>query len=798
MGFITNMFSGGKTKRLGEGERARLGRACLRSMTSQFSNSSNIDVMKRMLKEFLALPWKQQARVLGKSYLRHEAYLVTFSGRTEIASRSLREYVLEQYPKLQNSPPCNVFFKDESGQELTICHFFLLRIIANAYTLGQLKAASLKDMDTWLTDLPQEKTWPPPLPTNQEHAPTSDQEWVTVLEGFNASLFTHLKRLMSNSQAVVIYEKAFAETSDNYLGLAAFSAVCNMLPKILLDDERMGLLPGRKPLMNKLTRLHAAHQELTGAYHGIQKAQDDLKGAQLSLNENASYVMTLLDTASEAILGLDEEGEILMSNGRALAMWKLSESSAVKAPFIDLLTESSGLLFEDTIRSVRTGTETAYWLEMEGVKTTGDVFPIKVHAQASRHSDLCITLAVRDLSEEKRLEMQEADLRTQLERSARMESIGLLAGGVAHDLNNILGPMVAYPGLILETMTEDNEYYNDVQEMGSSAQRASVIIQDLLTMSRRGYYEFSPVSLSAVIRDFLCSPGFKNPFASISNLTMQVNLDDDAPLVMGSEHHINKILMNLCSHALDAMPSGGVLSISTAYLPDDPSLELLNSNHDQGVVECRIGDTGEGIPPEHLERIFEPSYATKTPGHRNAGLGLSVAYSVIQDLGGQIDVRSTPGEGAEFMVKLPAVFAAAEEPRADEIIPVGQERVLIVDDDASQLKLASRLLSNLGYQVYCVPHGQAAIDFLHQQQVDLVLLDMVMEDGFDGLDTYRVIHVRWPRLACIIASGYSESDRVKEAIRLEAFGLLKKPYSKRELAFSVRRALDHDPSESLP
>jgi PAS domain S-box-containing protein len=792
------MFSGGKTKRLGEGERARLGRACLRSMTSQFSNSSNIDVMKRMLKEFLALPWKQQARVLGKSYLRHEAYLVTFSGRTEIASRSLREYVLEQYPKLQNSPPCNVFFMDESGQELTICHFFLLRIIANAYTLGQLQAASLKDMDTWLTDLPQEKTWPPPLPTNQEDAPTSDQEWVTVLEGFNASLFTHLKRLMSNSQAVVIYEKAFAETSDNYLGLAAFSAVCNMLPKILLDDERMGLLPGRKPLMNKLTRLHAAHQELTGAYHGIQKAQDDLKGAQLSLNENASYVMTLLDTASEAILGLDEEGEILMSNGRALAMWKLSESSAVKAPFIDLLTESSGLLFEDTIRSVRTGTETAYWLEMEGVKTTGDVFPIKVHAQASRHSDLCITLAVRDLSEEKRLEMQEADLRTQLERAARMESIGLLAGGVAHDLNNILGPMVAYPGLILETMTEDNEFYNDVQEMGSSAQRASAIIQDLLTMSRRGYYEFSPVSLSAVIRDYLCSPGFKNPFASISNLTMQVNLDDDAPLVMGSEHHINKILMNLCSHALDAMPSGGVLSISTAYLPDDPSLELLNSNHDQGVVECRIGDTGEGIPPEHLERIFEPSYATKTPGHRNAGLGLSVAYSVIQDLGGQIDVRSTPGEGTEFMVKLPAVFAAAEEPRADEIIPIGQERVLIVDDDASQLKLASRLLSNLGYQVYCVPHGQAAIDFLHQQQVDLVLLDMVMEDGFDGLDTYRVIHVRWPRLACIIASGYSESDRVKEAIRLEAFGLLKKPYSKRELAFSVRRALDHDPSESLP
>ncbi len=798
MGFITNMFNGGKTKRLGESERARLGRACLRSITTQFSNSSNIDVMKRMLKEFLARPWKRQARIFGKSYLRHEAYLVTFSGRTDITFRSLREYVLEKYPKLQNSPPFNVFFEDESRQEFTICHFFLLRIIANAYTLGQLQAASLKNLDTWLIDLPQEKTWPPPLPTSQENAPTSDQEWVTGLEGFNASLFTHLKRLMGNSQAVAIYAKAFEETADNYEGLEGFPSVCNMLPKILLDDERMGLLAGRSPLMKKLTRLHAAHQELTGAYHAIQKSQDDLKGAQSSLNENASYVMTLLDTASEAILGLDEEGEILMSNGRALAMWKLSESSAVKAPFIDLLTESSGLLFEDTIRSVRTGTATAYWLEMEGVKTTGDVFPIKVHAQAAKHSGISITLAVRDLSEEKRLEIQEADLRAQLERAARMESIGLLAGGVAHDLNNILGPMVAYPGLILETMAEDHEYFNDVQEMGNSAQRATAIIQDLLAMSRRGHYEFNPVSLSAVIRDFLCSPGFKNPFSNLSNITMQVNLDDDAPLVMGSEHHINKILMNLCSHALDAMPSGGVLNISTAYLADDPSLEVLNANHDQGVVECRIGDTGEGIAPEHLDRLFEPSYATNAPGHGNVGLGLSVAYSVIQDLGGLVDVRSTHGEGTEFTVKLPAVFAAAEEPGADEIIPVGQERVLIVDDDASQLKLASRLLSSLGYQVYCVPHGQAAIDFLHQQQVDLVLLDMVMEDGFDGLDTYRVIHVRWPRLACIIASGYSESDRVKEAIRLEAFGLLKKPYSKRELAFSVRRALDHDPSQSLP
>jgi PAS domain S-box-containing protein len=798
MGFFKQIFIGGGKKKVSVSERAQLARACLRSITINFSNPSNIDVVKSKMKEFLALSRVEQARIFGKSYFRHETYLVKFGARAEVTTKSLRAYVVKQYPELQYSAPFDIFLKDEAEQEFAVCRYFLLRLVANAHQMSRFQTGSLNKLDKWLLGLPDKNAWPPPLPSFHEDSPQNAQEWVKVLEGFNTSIYIRLKRVMGHSQAVGAYEKAFEETSDNYKGLDAFPVVCGMLPNILMDDERLGLLAGRKQLIDKLDRLQATHQELSGAYHSLQKAQKQLEGARHSSKEDASLVMTLLDTAGEAIFGLDEDGSILMANRVALVLWELSEEGAVNAPFLQLLTDASRALFLDAVGNIRSGNKREDWLNLDGVKTSGEIFPLEMRAQPTEHSDLCITLAIRDLSEAYQREARSEEMREKLERAERMESIGLLAGGVAHDLNNILGPMVAYPDLILETMAEENEFYEDVLEMGSSAKRAAAIIQDLLTMSRRGHYQFKPVSLSTIVRKFLCSPAFKNPFAQSSNLTMQVNLDDDCPLVMGSEHHIIKILMNLCINALDAMPAGGLLDISTTYLPDDASLEMMDANNDQGVVECRIRDTGEGIPQEHLNRIFEPFYTTKNLGRSGSGLGLSAVYGVIQDLGGQMDVRSTVGIGTEFVIKLPAVFGAAEEKETMDVAPVGRERILIVDDETSQLKLAFRLLKSLGYRVFCMPHGQAAIDFLHQEEVDLVLLDMMMADGFDGLDTYRVIHVRWPQIPCLIASGFSESDRVKESIRLGACGFLPKPYPKRELAFAVRRALDGESDDKRP
>ncbi len=385
---------------------------------------------------------------------------------------------------------------------------------------------------------------------------------------------------------------------------------------------------------------------------------------------------------------------------------------------------------------------------------------------------------------------REQDLQNRLARARRMESLGILAGGIAHDLNNILGPLVAYPDLILQVVPDNSPVRDDILEMQRSAERAAAVVRDLLSMGRRGTIESEPVDLNAVITSYLHSAAFRDFSEPYPDVQVDPRLHPDAMIVLGSIPHLTQVLMNLVNNALESMPHGGRLTIETfpetgidASGPDDPF-------PGSGDVVLRVTDTGGGIEDAHIEHIFEPFYTRKKMGRSGTGLGLAVVYGIVQDLDGQIDVQTAIGKGTSFTVRLPATKEASRGPEHAEVEIGGNERVLVVDDAPEQRELAIRVLSGLGYDVDAVSSGHEALDYLRERQMDLLVLDMIMGDDLDGLDTYRRVLEINPLQRCIIASGFAETDRVKQTLALGAGGFVHKPYTQEGLGRAVRREID--------
>jgi len=400
--------------------------------------------------------------------------------------------------------------------------------------------------------------------------------------------------------------------------------------------------------------------------------------------------------------------------------------------------------------------------------------------------------------ERKRAEEQRKLLQEQLTRAEKMESLGILAGGVAHDLNNILGPLVAYPEIIKMKLPEDSPVRGEISKIEKSAQRASEVVQDLLTMARRGRYEMVPVEISEVLNSYFQSPGFLDLEKKYKNVKVTVKTDQAVPTIHGSVSHLYKVIMNLVINAFEAMPSGGELIIRLNYRHID-KLTCGFDNIIPGMyVIMTVSDTGLGIKDDDLEHLFEPFYTKKKMGSSGSGLGLAIVYGVIKDHNGYIDVRSIPDLGSDFIIYLPvancSVVDSKSEPSINDIR--GSEKILVVDDLEEQRELASAILNSMGYEVHLASGGREAIKYLRDNKVDLIVLDMIMEEDFDGLQTYQEIIKIHPGQKAIIASGFSETERVKQAEKLGVGRYIRKPYTMQILGKAIRDVLAQKPAEA--
>jgi len=398
-----------------------------------------------------------------------------------------------------------------------------------------------------------------------------------------------------------------------------------------------------------------------------------------------------------------------------------------------------------------------------------------------------ILTITRDISKWKKVEEDKKKLETQLQRAQKMEAIGTLAGGVAHDLNNILSGIVSYPEILLMDLPEGSDLKEPLETIQKSGFKAAAIVQDLLILARRGVSISETVNLNKIISEHLETPEFEKIRQFHPGLKVKVDLEPDLLNISGSPVHLSKTIMNLVSNAAEAMADGGTIFISTQNKYLDQPVEGYDEIEADDYVLLKISDSGTGIRPEDKDRIFEPFY-TKIMGRSGTGLGMAVAWGTVKDHKGYIDLQSTEGKGTTFTLYFPVSKEALNDDQSKETTIESNghgEKILVVDDIEEQRRIATLMLKKLGYDVHSVPGGEEAIEFLQDHSADLIVLDMIMDPGIDGLETYKQILQIHPDQKAIIASGFSETWRVKEAQQLGAGEYVKKPYTIEKIGQAV-------------
>ena len=378
-----------------------------------------------------------------------------------------------------------------------------------------------------------------------------------------------------------------------------------------------------------------------------------------------------------------------------------------------------------------------------------------------------------------------------LARSKKMESLGLLAGGVAHDLNNVLSGIVSYPDLLLQNLRKDSPLRKPIETIKESGDRAVAIVQDLLTVARGVAHIKEPLKLNDLIDDYLHSPEFDELKQFHPTVTVKTKFEKNLLNTNGSHVHIRKVVMNLLSNATEAINGIGNVTLSTMNRYVDKPLRRYDDINVGEYAVLAVSDDGSGISSDDLERIFEPFYSKKVKGRSGTGLGLAVVWNVLQDHKGYIDVRSNENS-TTFELFFP--ITREEISRMDISIPFKElkgngEKILVIDDVESQRDISCQMLEAFGYKTKAVSGGKEAVEYLKENTVDLILLDMIMDPGLNGRETYERIIKIHPNQKAIIVSGYVETDDVKETQKLGAGKFIKKPLTFEKLGLAIKKEL---------
>jgi two-component system, cell cycle sensor histidine kinase and response regulator CckA len=429
------------------------------------------------------------------------------------------------------------------------------------------------------------------------------------------------------------------------------------------------------------------------------------------------------------------------------------------------------------------------------VHKSGDfrwLFQRNVLVRNSSGEPVALEGIITDITSRKLAESERTRLEAQLNRAEKMETLGTLAGGVAHDLNNVLGAIVGYPDLLLADIPQNFPHHKAILAIKESGERAAAIVQDLMTLARRGIALEEVLNINRILSQYLRSREFRKLKEDHPGVGFEVRKQPNLLNIAGSPIHISKIIMNLMLNAAEAIPETGKILIYTDNIYLDTVVSGYDTVAEGDYVVFRVSDDGVGIPEADLKHIFEPFYTRKKMGRSGSGLGMAVVWGAVKDHRGYIDIRSRESEGTTVWIYFPATREEIAETDPDfdlEAFAGCGETILVVDDVPSQRDVARSILQKLRYRTAEAPSGEEAVRFLQTRSVDLVLLDMVMDPGMDGLETYARMIAMHPGQKAIIASGFSETDRIKKAQKLGVNAYLKKPYTIDRLARTLKQVL---------
>ena len=507
-----------------------------------------------------------------------------------------------------------------------------------------------------------------------------------------------------------------------------------------------------------------------------------------SLNVIPIARSTVLEKMSDIMIVLDSLDRIVDFNEAAARAFGLQPALSIGKP-LEVLRERWPDLLSHCQKAQCTKDE--IFLDAGPVRRFYDLSITAIKDGQEKLTGRVIIL--RDMTDHKRQEEERQRLQERLRRAEKMEALGTLAGGVAHDLNNILGGIVGYPDLLLADLPPESPLREELLIIRNSGQRAAAVVQDLLTLTRRGVVTKDVLNLNDVIAEYLRTPEQQKLQSFHPSVRFEARLGEDLLPVKGSRVHLAKTVMNLLANAAEAMPDGGIATIATRNVYLEKPVRGYDEVRTGEYAALIVSDTGEGISPDDIGTIFEPFCTGKKMGKSGTGLGLSVVWGTVKDHDGYIDVQSEEGRGTTFSLYFPATQEPSTEKRPT--VPLESylgkgEAILVVDDVKEQRELAVAMLRKLNYKATSVASGEEAVEHLKTRRVDLLVLDMIMEPGIDGLETYRRILKTHPLQKAIIVSGFSETDRVRQAREMGSGVYLRKPYVLENLGLAVRRELD--------
>ncbi len=513
----------------------------------------------------------------------------------------------------------------------------------------------------------------------------------------------------------------------------------------------------------------------------------DRRVTESTLSESEERYRTVLEANPDPVVVYDMEGKVIYFNPafKGVFGWALEECVDKKMDFFvpeDAWPETKTMIDKALSGESFSGFETRRYTK-EGniviVSISGAIYGDRDGTPVGN------VINIRDISEQKKLEAQ-------LQQAQKMKAIGTLAGGVAHDLNNILSGIVSYPDLLLMQIPEDSPLRKPILTMQASGEKVAAIVHDLLTLARRGVVTEEVVNLNDIISEHLKSPEHKKLKLFHPDVEVETNLEESLLNISGSPVQLSKTVMNIVSNAAEAMTDGGKVFISTENRYIDRPISGYESVEEGDYITLRVSDAGTGISSEDIDRIFEPFYTKKKMGRSGTGLGMTVVWGTVKDHEGYIDIQSTEGKGTALTLYFPVSrreIAKEEVILAIEDYTGKGESILVVDDVKEQRDIAFTMLTTLGYVADAVSSGEESVEYLKEHTVDLIVLDMIMAPGMDGLDTYRKILEMHPGQKAIIASGFSATGRVKEAQRLGAGVYVRKPYSLEKIGIAIKTEL---------
>jgi PAS domain S-box-containing protein len=436
-------------------------------------------------------------------------------------------------------------------------------------------------------------------------------------------------------------------------------------------------------------------------------------------------------------------------------------------------------------------------LELEQYRKDGPTFWSEVSIKFVRDEEgnpVGITGVARDISDRKRMEEEKQALEAQLQYAQKMESLGTLAGGLAHNFNNLLMAIIGNASVMLLDVDLNHPHYRNLKSIEKQVLNGSKLTRQLLGYAREGRYELKPINLNQLVKETADTFG-----TTRKEIIVHQEFAENLNRVEVDQGQIEQVLLNLYVNAADAMPGGGDLFIKTMNVTNKDMRGKPYAPKPGNYVLLTVRDTGSGMDKKTMDRIFDPFFTTKGLA-QGTGLGLASAYGIIKGHGGYIDVFSKKGKGATFEIYLPATKKAAEEEKelSGEFVEA-QDTVLLVDDEEFVLDAGEQMLRRLGYEVLVANSGQEALALYEKNhaKIDMVLLDMVMP-GMGGGETYDRMREIDPTVKVLLSSGYSIDGEATEILERGCDGFIQKPFDLGTLSQDVREILDKKKTNKSP